>query len=311
MRRKSAFWIVFTTALSITLLIAAPVWADQPTGSVEDKLCIIDSFQPSGQEVTNYVVRGTLPLYSGIPGLATQEIQEALAKKTQDNSFNLTQYNLIFIPLIVNAGLEAQSLQQEATSLSGVAFPPPNMQLAPASGPAALTNDPSQYAQILWWPMAGGCPLGPNNSCAGGCTMVQQYNIEGLVNQIHQYLTGPLSQGEISAGLEGRIIYFHCETGTDRTGMLDLSYRMYIKGNSFQSAVKNAINACKPCVMSRASGLCGPPSGCISAAARPMWAYLCLAINFCQDAIGSNCGHSMTCEDMDALWCRDNSGQCN
>lgn len=311
MQKRSAFRIVFTIAFSIALLIAAPVWADQPVGSVKDKLCIIDSHQPTGQAVTNYVVRGTLPLYSGIPGLATQEIEEALVEKTGNKSFDLTQYNLIFIPLILDTGLEGTSLQQEATSLSGVAFPPPNMQLAPASGPATLVNDSSQHAQILWWPMAGGCPLGVNNSCAGGCTMVQTYNIEGLVNQIHQYLTGPLSQDEISAGVKGRIIYFHCETGTDRTGMLDLSYRMYVLGDSFQAAVNNAISACKPCVMSRASGSCAPPSGCISAAARPMWAYLCLAINFCQYAIGSNCGHSMTCEDIDQLWCRDNSGQCN
>lgn len=311
MQRKSTYWIVFTTALSIALLIVSPVWADQPVGSVKDKLCIIDHHQPADQEITNYLVRGTMPLYANSQGIATQEIQEALIEKTKDNSFDLTQYNLIFIPLILSTGLEGTSLQQEATSLSNVNFPPPNMQLAPSSGPATLANDASQYAQILWWPMAGGCPLGPNNSCAGGCTMVQQYNIEGLLNQINQYLTGPLSKAEISAGVKGRIIYFHCETGTDRTGMLDLSYRMYFNRDSFQSAVKNAINACKPCVMSRATGSCAPPSGCISAAARPMWAYLCLAINFCQYAIGSNCGHSMTCEDVDSLWCRDNSGQCN
>ncbi|MFH2125622.1 MAG: hypothetical protein ABIK12_03850 [Pseudomonadota bacterium] len=274
-------------------------------------------FKPSGQKAMNYLVRGTIPLYFDIQGsgstFADDEIQEALRGKTNDPGFDLTGYNLILVTLVEDStGVEGKSLQYEATSLADVGYPLTQKRLTPNIGPTYLVGNHSQHAQIFWWPMAGGCQPAQTGNCSANCAEVRHYDIAGLVDWLQSNLTSPLSGAELKNGIIGRVIYFHCQTGTDRTGMLDLSYRMTVSGDNFTKAVNNAINSCKPCVMRRIDGSCGPPADCISAAARPMWQYLCLAQAYCHSFHDlRDCGFAMTCGDVDKLWCRDNSPTCD
>jgi hypothetical protein len=322
MAKTSAFPSLLLFVIFSLLILAPPALAqpNQPAGAVKNKLCIIDQNPSSVKNGTNYLVRGTMPLYFDLHGgsstFADDDIQEALRKKTKNPAFDLTKYNLIVVPLIVNSsGVEGTSLQYEATSLTGVSYPPAQKRLTPGTGPTPLAGNSAQYAQIIWWPMAGGCPMQPPappyGNCSANCPQVQDYDIVDLIALLHGYLTNPLTSAELKNGLVGRVIYFHCETGTDRTGMLDLSYRMTIFNNNFDTAVDNAISSCQPCVMQRTGGLCGPPSGCISAVARPMWPYLCLAQAYCHSFHDlRDCGFSEKCGDVDKTWCRDNSGSC-
>lgn len=194
----------------------------------------------------NLLIRGNFPLNCENPRAFAYNQLEMKMKQLKGASFNLGEYEIILVTLINNAG-NVNDLQAEERVL-GLNPAAINCQNQYQDGtpdlyrclndyrakPYSNVNPAQPPHQLYWWPL---WICGADN-----CTVLDTYSACKF-NELPQHLNTLLnSLPSSTTGKTKRLIYFHCEHGCDRTGVVHAAYIMLKDKISKKLNLANAID---------------------------------------------------------------------
>ena len=255
---------------------------------VDGRVAVVDVDEATG----NVLVRGSIPLTGDMRDVKSYQYEaiKSIVKekmKTLDPHFNfeIADYDVIEFVLHDNATNAIElNLEMNALGLSlddikngwGRKWLPydDNSDWEPETIYASILAE-KKLGGLVWWPVFA-CPSKPcdntNTNYSNGLT-----ETEVALNKMHfidasAYLKTLLTTPDSSA--KKRLIYFHCVTGTDRTGALHITY---IMDNNPELTFKEAIEKAKKGAMQ------GSNVQQLDPVLVPLCTYVGLAYRYCQD----------------------------